>query len=217
MAAAGMAPMQARAMGNMTPWIIAAALVLVTIAAITYTAKGKGAAEAPNMANAGNGGGATGDANGAAPGSLGKAPDISQMTPREQFSRLEGRVTAAAEKGDSATVINFTPMALGAYANLPPGDRDIDARFHAGMLQANVGMFPGTLALADTISKESPNNLMATYLRIMVAEFQGDSTKAKAERAKFRDHFDAEMKSKRPEYVDHQPFLENYRKGAGAK
>ncbi len=200
-------------MANKTPWLIALALTVVTIAAITYSARGKNAVTPPDMANAGNsaGGGA------AASTSLGVAPDISQMTPREQFSRLEGRVTAAAEKGDTTTVINFTPMALGAYANLPPGDRDIDARYHAAMLQAQVGMFPGAIALADTIETASKHNLMATYIRIMVAEYQGDSTKARAERATFRTNFDAEMKTKRPEYVDHQPFLENYFKTNGAK
>jgi hypothetical protein len=213
-ARAGASPLPAGAAGNRTPWIIAGILTIVTIAAIAYSARGKGAPEGTDMGNAGN---ATPAAAGGTGGTLGPAPDISQMTPREQFARLEARVTAAAEKGDSATVINFTPMALGAYTNLPPGDRDIDARYHAAMLQAQVGMFPGALALADTINAESKNNLMATYIRIMVAEFQGDSAKAKAERAKFRDNFDAEMKTKRPEYVDHQPFLENYRKNAGAK
>lgn len=203
----------ANSMANKAPWLIALALTVVTVAAITYSAKAKGAATPPDMANAGNS--AAGGT--AAPTSLGVAPDISQMTPREQFSRLEGRVTAAAEKGDTATVINFTPMALGAYANLPPGDRDIDARYHAAMLQAQVGMFPGALALADSITTESKHNLMATYIRIMVAEYQGDSTKARAERATFRADFDAEMKTKRPEYVDHQPFLENYFKTDGAK
>jgi hypothetical protein len=108
-------------------------------------------------------------------------------------------------------------MALGAYELLPDGDRDVDARYHAAMLQAQVGMFPGALALADTINVTAKNSLMATYIRIMVAEYQGDSTKAKAQRALFRDHYDAEMKSKRPEYIAHQPFLDNYRKNAGAK
>jgi hypothetical protein len=199
-------------MAKQTPWIIAGVLVLVTVAAIAYSARGNGAPAAEQMANAGNAAGGA-----AAPtGGLGPAEDISQMSLSEQYIRLMNKVTAAAENGDSATVVNFTPMALGAYANLPAADRDIDARYHAGMLQINVGMFAGALALADTISKEAPNNLMATYLRIIVAERQGDSTKAKAERAKFREHFDAEMKKKRSEYEAHVAFLQNYRKGPGA-
>jgi hypothetical protein len=201
-------------MAKQTPWIIAAILVLATVVGIALSARNKGAAATEQMANAGNAaGGAAAPAGGLGPGTV----DISQMSLSEQYIKLMNKVTAAAENGDSATVVNFTPMALGAYTNLPAADRDIDARYHAAMLQTNVGMFAGALALADTITKEAPNNLMATYIRIIVAQDQGDSTKAKAERAKFREHFDAEMKKKRSEYEAHTTFLENYRKGAGAK
>ena len=201
-------------MATQTPWIIATILVVVTVAGIAYSARVKGAPATEQMANAGNaapGGAATGSELGSA------TVDISKMSLSEQYIRLMDKVTAAAENGDSATVVNFTPMALGAYTNLPAADRDIDARFHAALLQTNVGMFAGALALADTITTAAPNNLMATYIRVIVAQLQGDSTTAKAERAMFRDHFDAEMKKKRPEYEAHTAMLENYRKGAGAK
>ena len=201
-------------MAKQTPWIIAGILVLATVVGIALSARNNGAAATGQMANAGNAaGGAAAPAGGLGPGTV----DISQMSLSEQYIKLMNKVTAAAENGDSATVVNFTPMALGAYTNLPAADRDIDARYHAAMLQTNVGMFAAALALADTITKEAPNNLMATYVRIIVAQDQGDSTKAKAERAKFREHFDAEMKKKRSEYEAHTTFLENYRKGAGAK
>lgn len=124
-------------------------------------------------------------------------------------------MTAAAENGDSATVVDFTPMALGAYTNLPAADRDSDARYHAAMLQTNVGMFAEAAALADTIASADPNNLMANHIRIIVAERQGDAAKVKAEQAKFRQHFDAEIKKPRSEYEAHATFLENYRKGLG--
>ena len=208
--------MRQAAPGNMakqTPWIIAGALVLITIAAIAYSARGNGAAATEQMANAGNapGGGSSTPSDG-----LGAATvDISKMSLSEQYIKLMDKVTAAAENGDSATVVNFTPMALGAYANLTAADRDIDARFHAAMLHINVGGFAEALALADTITKADANNLMATDIRIILAERQGDSTKAKAERAKFREHFDAEIKKKRPEYEAHTAMLENYRKALG--
>jgi hypothetical protein len=50
-----------------------------------------------------------------------------------------------------------------------------------------------------------------------IAEFRGDSTAARKARADFRDHYDAEIKKPRQEYKDHEPFLDQYRKGAGAK
>jgi hypothetical protein len=200
----------AGALANKTPWIIAAVLTLVTVAAIAYSARGTGAPETAQMANAGNAG--VGTAGGAGEG---QPVDISQMSLLEQYIRLMNKVTAAAENGDSATVVNFTPMALGAYTNLPDSDRDSDARYHAAMLHVNVGGFAEALALADTITATDPNNLMATHIRIIVAERQGDSAKAKAEQAKFRQHFDAEIKKPRPEYEAHTTFLENYRKGLG--
>src|SRR2546423_1717293 len=52
----------------------------------------------------------------------GPAPDISQMSPRERFDRLFNRIMQAAQQGDSAQVQRFTPMALGAYAQLDSVD-----------------------------------------------------------------------------------------------
>ena len=43
------------------------------------------------------------------------------MTPRERFDRLFNRIMQAAERGDSAQVERFTPMALGAYHQLDTG------------------------------------------------------------------------------------------------
>ena len=84
------------------------------------------------------------------------------------------------------------------------------------MLQAEAGMFPGARALADTIMKQSPDNLFGFYVRAITAEFEGDSVVAKSSRAAFRAHYDAELKKNRPEYAEHRPFLEQYRKGDGA-
>ena len=54
----------------------------------------------------------------------GAAPDISQLSPRERFDRLFNRIMQAAEQGDTAQVRRFTPMALGAYAQLDTIDAD---------------------------------------------------------------------------------------------
>ena len=196
-----------------TPWIIAAVLAVLTIVAVLYSANRRAHPAVPLMANAGN----------AAPGAetpagpAGRPPDLSTMTPREQFTRLSARIAQALEKADTATVVNFTPMAFGAYANLPDGDRDIDVRYQVAMLQAQVGMFPEARAMADTIMKFAPDNLLGYYIRATVAEFAGDSAQARAARAAFRAHYDAQLKTARPEYTAHLPFLEQYRKGNGAK
>lgn len=200
-AAAPKAPTQA------APWIVAGLLTVVAVVAVIYAATDRTAAEPPAMGSAPAGGvvGATG------------APDISNMTPREQFTRLTDRVTAAAEKGDTATVFRFTPMALGAYTNLPPGDRDIDARYHTAMIQAQVGMFPEALALADTMLKEAPNNLMGFFVQAIVGDYQGNKVGAEAARTAFRKNYDAEIAKKRDEYEAHRPLLESFKTTPGPK
>lgn len=199
LAAGAVRPREPRA-----PWIVAGVLCCVAIAAVVYAAGQRGTAAAPTMANAGNVGG-TLDGR--------RAPPLDDMTPREQFARLNDRVMAAAEAGDSTTVINFWPMAAGAYDNLLPGDRDIDARYHMATLHLLVGQFPPTLALADTILAESPDNLMGWYLRGVVAEFQGDSAAMRTAQAEFRRLFDAELAKGHDEYVHHAEMLRQYQGG----
>ena len=114
---------------------------------------------------------------------------------------------------DTTRLTFFMQMALQAYALLPESDRDIDVRFHAAMLQTQSGMMPTARALADTIMKSSPDNLLGYVIRATAA---ADSAKAKAARADFRAHYDAEMKKNRPEYVEHRTLLEQYRKGDGS-
>ena len=178
-------------------------LCFAAIAGVVYSAGKRGEVAPPSMANAGN-------ATGTAPAALGPAPDISNMTPREQFARLNDRVMAAAEAGDSTTVITFWPMAAGAYENLLPGDRDIDARYHMATLHLLVGQFPAALALADTIMTESPDNLLGWYVRGVIAEFQADTARLTSSRQAFTRAYPAEIATGRDEYVHHTDMLRQY-------
>jgi hypothetical protein len=199
--------------------MIAGVLVVLVVGGVLYSANRRAAPDVPVMANAGNAGGAvTGIADNPASSCApsGPAPDISKLTPKERFVRLVDRITTYLEKNDTACVITFTPMALGAYGNLPAADRDIDAQYHAAMLEAQVGMLDNASALADTIMTTAPDNLFGYYIRAVTAEFAGDSAKARSARAAFRLHYDVEMKKNRPEYSEHRPFLEQYRTSEGA-
>lgn len=187
-----------------TPWLVALALSAITVVGVVYAAGIRGRAPAPEMANVGTAGSAP------VGSTAGPAPDISGMTPREQFIRLNDRIMTAAEGGDTTTVITFWPMAAGAYDNLSPAERDVDARYHMATLHLLVGRIPATMALADTIMAESPGNLMGWYLRAVVAEFEGDSVRATAARRAFRDGFDAEIAKSRPEYDEHAAQLRDY-------
>ena len=178
------------------PWIVTGALTVIAITAVVYATRAR---EQPVASGA--------------PITAGMPPDLSKMTLKEQFDRLNDRVTAAAEQGDSTTAVNFWPMAAKAYENLPPADRDIDARFHMAWLHFLVAEYGQALALADTIMTASPDNLFGYYLRAAIATAQGDSTKAAVERADFRAHFDAEMtKPDHQEYIDHRAMLDQYLK-----
>lgn len=187
-----------------TPWLVATVLSVLTIVLVLVAAGARSRAAAPDMANAGGAG--------AAPVGVpvGPAPDISNMTPREQFTRLNDRILAAAERGDTSTVISFWPMAAGAYDNLPPADRDADARYHMATLHLLVGRLPATLALADSILAESPDHLLGWYLRAVVAEFEGDSAAARDARRAFRSAYDTEIARGLQEYVEHAPMLQSF-------
>ena len=200
-----------------TPWIIAGLAIVAIVTAVAWSAAKRAEPAAPNMANAGNGNGApVGDPGAGSLGATMVAPNIDSLSPKERFLRLQNRIDQQIERKDTTRLTFFMQMAIQAYGLLSDADRDVDVRFHAAMLNAQAGMFPQARALADTIMTKAPNNLLGFVIRANVAEMAGDSAQAKTARAAFRSHYDAEMKTKRPEYVEHRPMLEQYLKGAGA-
>ncbi len=155
----------------------------------------------------------------AAPGDAtpqaGAAPDISQMTPRERFDRLYNRIMQAAEQGDTAQVQRFTPMALGAYAQLDTADAD--ARYHAAVIRLQSGDLPGAHALADTILDQSPDNLLGYLVRGTAAGLANDPGARSQAQREFLRRFDREMATGRPEYRDHAPVIEAFKKEADGR
>ncbi len=200
------------ARSEQTAWIVAAAIVALLIGAIVWwVERGTPAPAAPDMANPGAGGAAP--FAGGAP--AGAAPDISRMSPRERFDRLFNRVMTAADQGDSATVATFTPMALGAYAQLDTVDAD--ARYHAALLMLQVGGVPGAVALADSIERAQPGHLFAYLIRGAAADLaQNDTLRRRAYRD-FLQHYPAEERANRPEYREHQPAIDEFRRKAEAQ
>jgi len=159
----------------------------------------------PDMANAGA---ATGiESSGGAP--AGPAPDISAMTPRQRFDRLFNRIMQAAERRDSTEVRRFTPMALGAYDQLDA--RDADARYHAAILHIQIGGFEAARALADTILIESPHHLFGYVVRGEVAELQSAEQPLGQARRDFLAQYASQMATKRVEYLEHQPVLDEFK------
>ncbi len=139
-------------------------------------------------------------------------PDLSSMTPRERFIRLYDRVITAAQSGDQATVERFTPMALAAYTMLEK--IDADARYHLAMIQMHVGDLPGAQSQADTLIKTEPDHLFGYVIDAGVARFQNDEPRKKKAYEAILARYDKEMKTKKPEYAEHQAMLEQLLKSA---
>lgn len=179
-------------------------MCLLLVGAIGYTvAKGAGPTQTPDMANPG----------GALPGGPGgPAPDISQMSPRERFDRLFNRIMQAAERGDSGEMARFTPMALGAYAQLDTFDAD--ARYHAAVVRLQAGDVDGARALADSILGETPGHLFGYLVRGTAAEMARDPAALGRARSEFLRRYDAEIAAGRPEYRDHAPALSAFKQEA---
>jgi hypothetical protein len=194
-------------------WYVAAAAVTLLLALIVFkVVRDRPSAAVPDMANAGNAApGVSADPGGALPS--GRAPDISQLSPAERFLRLNNRIMEAAARADSTTVINFTPMALGAYAQLDSITND--ERYHAAVLHAQVGQIADAKALADTMLLRSPGYLLAYAVRAEIAQFERDSTALRAALAGFREHYAAESAARRAEYADHADVIADLRQKSG--
>lgn len=184
-----------------TPWIVAGTLSALAVALVLWSATKRGDGQAP---------GVTAVAGANATGAAGIPPNLDDIAPRDQFTRLNDRVMAAANSGDSTSVIQFWPMAEQAYHMMPAEDRDVDAMYHMATLQLLVGRTPAALALADTMMSESPDNLLAWYLRGVTAEYQGDTTRVAEAKSEFARVYSSELATGRQEYLDHADVLAAY-------
>jgi hypothetical protein len=135
----------------------------------------------------------------AAPGS--GITDISQMSPRERANRLFERVMGASDRGDTAEVRFFAPMALQAFEMIGPLDHD--ARYDIGLIQIAAGDAAAARVQADSILAAVPSHLFGWHLRAEAAQAEGDAAAlARANRA-FLEHYASEMALDRPEYAIH--------------
>ena len=183
------------------PWVLGGAVVVALAAALSRSA---GTAPAAVVAE------------GQASAPAGTPPDISNLTPRQRFDRLYTRIIEAAQKGDQATVEQFTPMALAAFGMLEKVDAD--ARYHLAMLQLHVGDMVGAAAQADSIKKADPKHLFSFVVSGAVARWNKDEVERTKAYQGFLAQYDAEIKANRPEYQEHRAMLEEVHKAAtGAK
>lgn len=194
------APFATSAPSRVLPWFLAGCAVLAVHAAVIIVAMRGRSAAAPLPAE---------DASAAqapfAGGSGGRAPDISNLSPREAADRLYERIARASEAGDTAQVAFFAPMAINAYGNVTP--LDADARLHIGLIQLGLGNTGAALAQADSITRFDATHLFGPLLKARAADQSGNrGTEREALRA-FSANFDAEMRKNLPEYQQHASLL----------
>lgn len=188
-------------------WVVPAVIGVAAVAALAWAAsRPSPTVTADVTATAGTG---------SAPD--GTPPDLSKLSPQEQFLRLSDRIETSVQSGDTATVVRFFPMMEQAFTNLPTADRNNDLRFHLALLRAQVGHFPGAVAQVDTIVAGAKNHLLVDYLRALIADYQGNVAAGRAARLAFRQHFDAEIAQKRPEYLAHRTLLDEFLKTTPTK
>ena len=166
-ASAGLAAARQRAPSSRIPWIIGgtatAALLVLIIAQQLNTNASPDAASGAQSAEA------------TAPGI--RAPDISQMTPRERASRLFDRIMRLNEEGKRDSVALFATMAVPAFQSLEP--LDAHSRYDLGRIAAVAGMLDLADAEADTILTAKPEHLLGLILAGQVEQLRGNSTEAR--------------------------------------
>jgi hypothetical protein len=107
---------------------------------------------------------------------MGRAPDISQLTPRERADRLFDRVMQLHERGRTDSVQFFAQMAIPAYQMLRP--LDLDARYDMGRIAEVAGLADFARAQADTILRGHPNHLLGLVLAIRASRLAGNEVAA---------------------------------------
>lgn len=199
-APAGSAP-AAGAGSPILPWFLAGVAVLaIQTTVLVLALKRPQPAGAGDMTNAGA---PFAGQSGVAP--TGRAPDISNMTPREAADRLYDRIARASEAGDSGQVSFFGPMALQAYVRVTP--LDADARLHIGLIQLAMGDAAAAAAQADTITRDSGAHLFGALLAARAADARGNRSAARQAYRRFAASYDAERARNLPEYEQHNTVL----------
>jgi hypothetical protein len=109
---------------------------------------------------------------------MGRAPDISQLTPRERADRLFDRIMSLHERGRTDSVQFFAQMAIPAYQMLQP--LDLDTRYDMGRIAEVAGLADFARAQADTILRADRNHLLGLVLGIRASRLSGNEASARA-------------------------------------
>jgi len=133
---------------------------------------------------------------------MARAPDISQLTPRERADRLFDRIMALNERGRTDSVQFFAEMGIRAYQMVQA--LDLDARYDMGRIAEVAGLADLARAQADTILRAEPNHLLGLVLAIRAARLAGNESAATAFERRLIAAEPAERRRNRDEYTRHR-------------
>ena len=136
----------------------------------------------------------------------GRAPDISQFTPRQAANVLYERVMRLQGEGKSDSVAFFATMAMQAFGMLD--SLDADARYDLGRIAEIAGAYPVARAQADTILQRQPSHLLGLVLAARVAAATGDSRARREFERRLLEAEPAESGKRLPEYEAHAPEIQ---------
>jgi Double zinc ribbon len=134
--------------------------------------------------------------------------DLTTMTPREAADRLWNRVMQAVSDGDTQEVVNFLPMAIGAYEVAEP--LDLDGKYHLSALKLEGLDNEGALGVAEAALEIYSDHLLNLAAAAEAALALGDSTLGRSYYQRMLDVWDAELATERDDYESHknmQPIL----------
>ena len=179
------------------PWAVAALamLALVALVAGQRFAGTRAASTPPPVTD-------VDAATGAPTSAPGRAPDISNLSPRERADRLYDRVMRLSSEGKSDSVQFFAPMALSVYQTLGPLDADL--RYDFGRVAEAAGAMAIATAQADTILAAEPTHLLGLVLGARAAQARSDSVAARAFARRLLAAEPTESAKRLPEYQRHQ-------------
>jgi len=187
-----------RSAASTLPWAVAAVAMLALIALVAGQRFSR-----TRAASAGPGDATTGAAAaGAAFGDGARAPDISNLSPRERADRLYDRIMRLSSEGKADSVQFFAPMALSVYQTLGPLDADL--RYDFGRVAEVAGVAEVARAQADSILAADSSHLLGLVLGVRAAQLRGDSTAATGYRKRLLVAEPSESAKRLPEYQRHQ-------------
>ena len=137
-----------------------------------------------------------------AAGSAGRAPDISNLSPRERADRLFDRMMRLSSEGKADSVQFFAPMAISVYQSL--GALDADLRYDFGRVAEVAGDAAIARAQADSILASDSTHLLGLVLAVRAAQLRCDSTSATTYRRQLLAAEPKESAKQLPEYQRHQ-------------